>query len=65
MSSDLDLNSIRLKIEEKGVKIKHLAHVIGVSSGTLSMFLNGKRNLGLAAKKSLYRELGLALEEAS
>lgn len=60
MVDTTSLTTIRAKIDEKGLKIKHLANVIGVSSGTLSMFLNGKRNLGLAARKSLLRELGIS-----
>lgn len=57
MTNTNDLEFIREKIEESGLKIKHLAKKIGVSSSTLSSFLNGKRCLGLPAKLSLFREL--------
>lgn len=57
------LDVIRSKIKESGLKIGHIAKLIGVSSGTLSSFLHGKRGLGLAAKKSLLRELKISEDD--
>lgn len=57
-----DTKQIRDAINNQGLKVKFLAEKIGVTAGTLSSFLTGKRGLGGAAKKSLRRELGLPVE---
>jgi plasmid maintenance system antidote protein VapI len=65
MSVTKDLKILKDQIKKSGLKKGKLAEVIGIHPTTLSSFLSGKRQLGLAAKKSLYRELGLELNEAS
>lgn len=56
---------IRAVIKKKGFRHAWLAVQIGVTPSTFSAFLTGKRNLGLAAKKSLFRELELDYEAVS
>lgn len=58
----IDTKQIRDAINIHGLKVKFLAEKIGVTPGTLSSFLTGKRGLGGAAKKALLRELGLPVE---
>lgn len=65
MDETVELKEIRKRIKASGLKKSKLAEVIGIHPTTLSSFLSGKRNLGLAARKSLYRELGLEYREAS
>jgi len=65
MNATIDLEEIKARIKKSGLKVKHLAGVIGVHPTTLSSYLSGKRELGLPAKKSLFRELGFEIDKAS
>jgi HTH-type transcriptional regulator/antitoxin HigA len=52
---------IKLKLEEKGLKMKDLEQVIG-SKGHISSVLSGKRELTLKMAKKLHNFLGIPTE---
>lgn len=56
---------IREKIKEamniRKIKSKDLADVIGISKSAMSLFLNGKMNIGQEKIEAMLRHLGIEL----
>ena len=56
------LGMIQVKMFERRLKQKELAHLLEISETTLSEIMNGKRKINLALAKQLYKKLGIAPE---
>lgn len=53
--------SIKEAMKIRKVKAKDLAQEIGVARSTMSLFLNGKKNLGQEKIEAIFRHLGIDL----
>lgn len=52
------LEVVKLKMQEKGIKVKDLENIIG-SKGHVSLILSGKREITLKMAKALHSFLGI------
>ena len=60
--STLLTDTIREKMEEKGVNQKQAAKLLGISESRVSDFLNGKRKLNLNIAKRLRDNFGISAD---
>ncbi len=44
---------------KRDIKQNELAHILGINTTSLSLFISGKRHLSLASAKKLYTELNI------
>lgn len=53
--------TIKEAMKIRGIKSKDLADAIGISKSSMSLFLNGKMNLGQEKIEAMLRHLGIEL----
>ncbi len=50
---------MREEMFKRDIKQNELAHILGINTTSLSLFISGKRHLSLASAKKLYTELNI------
>lgn len=60
INNDFVMNELKSYLKNKGIKNKHVAEKVGLSNTSISLFLQGKRELARSKLQKIYE---LMIEE--